>query len=492
MPDAPRILSILHDCFHRAAPSDDAQTRIGICLDVLVHSGLAGECAVWEREENGTKHLCRAALNGAGARVESGNRTGDAALPVPPAILPFRTAESLLPPSPSGDRAVLLSLGDNGRLLCLTLPDHVAGAEETALSNLALMAAILGLWIDTADHAEERLDRLMAENEVLRGRLGAEHGFPKVIGNCQAMRDIYAQVAQVATAETSVLLRGESGTGKELIAEAIHQQSPRRNHPFVRVNCAAIPDTLIESEFFGHERGAFTGAVARKRGRFEMADGGTLFLDEIGELSPATQAKLLRVLQEQTFERVGGTEAIRVNVRLIAATNADLETRMGQGGFREDLYYRLNVFPIYLPSLRERKTDILLLADHFLHKYARKQGKSVQRISTPAIDALMRYHWPGNVRELENVMERAVLVSQDQVIHAYHLPPSLQTPESSGTLPRIAFTDSVALHEKELLVEALKAARGNRARAARLLQITERIMGYKIQKYGIDPTRYKV
>ena len=409
-------------------------------------------------------------------------------------ILSGKWTGRLLPGPAHPGHVLCLPLGLEAppiRFLCIGSGSNHEHRETWLSEQGRLTTKILGLWLGDARHSEAAWQRLRAENSALRGKLGAEYGFPKLIGNSQAMRDVYEQVAQVASAETTVLLRGESGTGKELIAEAIHKQSPRQHQAFIRVNCSAIPESLIESEFFGHERGAFTGAIARKKGRFELADGGTLFLDEIGELAPATQAKLLRVLQEQTFERVGGTTSIRVHIRIIAATNANLETMIGEGRFREDLYYRLNVFSIYLPALRERKTDILLLADHFLFKYARKHGKTVQRISTPAIDAMMRYHWPGNVRELENVMERAVLVCQDQVIHGYHLPPTLQTPEASGTLSRLSFSDSVALHEKELIVEALKASRGNRARAARLLQVTERIISYKINKYRIDVKRYK-
>jgi len=287
------------------------------------------------------------------------------------------------------------------------------------------------------------------------------------------------------------LIRGESGTGKELIAQSIHYNSQRDDKAFIRVNCAAIPENLIESEFFGYEKGAFTGAVSRKKGRFELAHEGTIFLDEIGDLSAMTQVKLLRVPQEQEFERIGGTESIKVNVRVIGATNSDLEKRIEEGRFREDLYYRLNVFSIYLPPLRERKSDILLLADHFMLKYGRQQGKAIKRISTPAIDMLMRYHWPGNVRELENCIERAVLVCQDNVIHSYHLPPTLQTAESSGTLPQQSLEKAVMSYEKELIQDALKSSRGNKARAARLLDTTERILGYKINKYEINIGRFK-
>ncbi len=334
-------------------------------------------------------------------------------------------------------------------------------------------------------------ENLFYEKARLDAQLKQEFNLNSIIGNSHAMQEVFERVAQVARADTTVLIRGESGTGKELIAQAIHYNSQRSQKPFIRVNCGAIPETLIESEFFGYEKGAFTGAVSRKKGRFELADGGTIFLDEIGDLSPMTQVKLLRVLQEQEFERVGGTETIKVNVRVIAATNANLEQRMEQGKFREDLYYRLNVFSIYLPPLRERKTDILLLADHFLMKYARKHNKAIRRISTPAIDMLMRYHWPGNVRELENCIERAVLVCEDQVIHSYHLPPTLQTAESSNTIPQMSLEQAVAAYEKDLIQDALKSSRGTIARAARLLNTTERVIGYKIRKYNIDISRFK-
>jgi Nif-specific regulatory protein len=305
------------------------------------------------------------------------------------------------------------------------------------------------------------------------------------------MQSVYEQVAQVAPTATTVLIRGESGTGKEMIAHAIHYSSPRADKPFVKVSCGALPESLIESELFGHEAGAFTDARAQKKGRFELAHGGTLFLDEVGELSPSTQIKLLRVLQEREFERLGGVQPIKVNVRFIAATNKDLEAAVRQGIFREDLYYRLNVFSLYLPPLRERRPDILLLADHFVEKYAARHGRDVRRIATTAIDMMMSYHWPGNVRELENCIERTVLVCEGGVIHGHHLPPTLQTAEVSGTLPRVALASAVASFEKDMILDALKTARGNRAKAARLLDTTERIIGYKIRTYGIDCARFK-
>src|SRR5207253_1914860 len=312
---------------------------------------------------------------------------------------------------------------------------------------------------------EDERKRLLDENVHLKHELQQKYDFSNLIGTSGPMRQAYEQIAQVARTNTTVLIRGESGTGKELIAHAIHYNSPRKHKPFVKVSAAALPDTLIESELFGYEKGAFTGAQTRKKGRFELAEGGTLFLDEIGDLNVSTQIKLLRALQEREFERLGGTETVKVNVRLIAATNKDMEQAIAGGQFREDLYYRLNVFAIFMPPLRERKSDVLLLADHFLEKYAREHGKSIKRISTPAIDMLASYHWPGNVRELENIVERAVLVCETNVIHGHHLPPTLQTAEGSGTVTRLSLESTVAAFESDIIMDALKTTRGNRKRA---------------------------
>jgi Nif-specific regulatory protein len=332
---------------------------------------------------------------------------------------------------------------------------------------------------------------LVDENTHLRQELKERYDFSNLVGTSGPMRQVYEQVARVARTNTTVLLRGESGTGKELIAHAIHYNSSRAKKPFVKVSCAALPQDLIESELFGYEKGAFTGAQAAKKGRFEIADGGTLFLDEIGDLNLATQIKLLRVLQEREFERLGSTETIRVNLRLVVATNKDLEKAITAGEFREDLYYRLNVFSIFIPPLRERKPDVLLLADHFLEKFSREHAKHVRRISTPAIDMLMSYHWPGNVRELSNVIERAVVVCDANVIHAHHLPPTLQTAEASDTTIKLSLEDMVEAVEKDALQDALKSTRGSRAKAARLLSTTERIFNYKVRKYGIDWRRFR-
>jgi Nif-specific regulatory protein len=333
--------------------------------------------------------------------------------------------------------------------------------------------------------------RLVDENTHLRQELKERYDFSNLVGTSGPMRQVYEQVARVARTNTTVLLRGESGTGKELIAHAIHYNSSRAKKPFVKVSCAALPQDLIESELFGYEKGAFTGAQTVKKGRFELADGGTLFLDEIGDLNLATQVKLLRVLQEREFERLGSTETVRVNIRLVAATNKDLEKAIAAGELREDLYYRLNVFSIFVPPLRERKPDVLLLADHFLEKFSREHGKHVKRISTPAIDMLMSYHWPGNVRELSNVIERAVVVCDANVIHAHHLPPTLQTAEASDTTIKLSLDEIVSAVEKDALQDALKSTRGSRAKAARLLSTTERIFNYKVRKYEIDWRRFR-
>jgi Nif-specific regulatory protein len=333
--------------------------------------------------------------------------------------------------------------------------------------------------------------KLVTENARLKQELREGYDFSAIIGNSGPMRRVYEAVTQVARTNTTVLIRGESGTGKELIAQAIHYNSLRAKKPFIKVSCGALPDTLIESELFGYEKGAFTGANERRKGRFELAQSGTLFLDEIGDVAMATQIKLLRVLQEREFERLGGTEPVSVNVRLIAATNSNMEQAIAQGAFREDLFYRLNVFAIFIPPLRERKPDVLLLADHFLERFASEHGKDIRRISTPAIDMLTAYHWPGNARELQNVIERAVLVCDGHVVHAHHLPPTLQTAEASGTVMSLSLTDAVDAYEKDLIQDALKSARGNRAKAARLVRTTDRIFNYKVRRLGVDWKRFK-
>lgn len=378
--------------------------------------------------------------------------------------------------------------------------DYTLSSEDRAAKLLNLMIVIASLIADAVETLREDMfekDRLQDENTRLRHQLVQETRSAGLIGNSSAMRAIRLQMAQVAQSSATVLIRGESGTGKELIAQYIHYNSARKDGPFVAVNCAALPESLIESELFGHEKGAFTGAHKMRRGRFETADGGTLFLDEIGDISPSVQVKLLRVLQERVFERVGSQEPIRTDVRIIAATSRNLEDKMQDGSFREDLFYRLNVFPILTPPLRSRKSDIVSLADHFLDKYNRAHGKSVRRISTSAINMLMEYHWPGNIRELENMIERAVLVSAGGVINSVDLPASLQTAEASNTQNMLTNPGKVGLEtlassfEAELISDSLKRNAGNVAAASRELQVTIRKLHYKIDKLGIDPAAFK-
>lgn len=355
------------------------------------------------------------------------------------------------------------------------------------LSIIASMIA-RSVQIHQSIHEEQLLQE---ENERLQNELKDKFRPANMVAHSKSMQEVFDMIERVTRTDTTVFIAGESGVGKELVAAAIHYNSPRADKPFIKLNCAALPENLIESELFGHEKGAFTGAFAAQKGRFELAHEGTIFLDEIGDLSPSTQVKLLRVLQEKEIERLGAGRSVKVDVRVIAATNKNLETMVEQGSFRQDLYYRLNVFPLRIPPLRERKTDIMPLADHFVEKYSRKMGFRIKRITTAAIDMIMAYHWPGNVRELENAMERAVLLSTDDVIHSYHLPPSLQTAESSGT--GIQGTLNLILNnvERDIIIDALKSSRGNAARAAQMLGITERILGLRIKKYQIDPRRFK-
>ena len=380
-----------------------------------------------------------------------------------------------------------------------TLSIDTPAAPEKQLKKLMgflkTMANILADAVATFREEIEEKELLKAENERLKRELGTQFRPGSIVGNCGSMQEVYAMIAQVADSPATVLIRGESGTGKELVAKAIHYASSRKNAPFIAVNCAALPENLIESELFGHEKGSFTGASAKRKGRFELANKGTLFLDEIGDISLPVQVRLLRVLQERVFERVGGSEEIKVNVRIIAATSRNLEKSIAEGTFREDLYYRLNIFPINLPPLRERKSDMMLLADFFLEKYNKMYNKNVRRISTPAINMMTSYHWPGNVRELESCIERAVLMTSNDAITAYALPPSLQTANTTGTdIVRSGsanFTTLVSSFERELIVDALKNNRGNVAAAARQLELTKRVLHYKIDKLGINPAEYK-
>jgi Nif-specific regulatory protein len=334
---------------------------------------------------------------------------------------------------------------------------------------------------------ESEQRQLRDENVRLRQELKTRFNVNNMVGHSNAMQQVYRLIEQVADSNATVLIRGESGTGKDLVAHSIHYNSPRAEKPFIKVNCTALPETLLESELFGHEKGAFTGATERKIGRFERAHGGTIFLDEIGDFPINLQVKLLRVIQFKEFERLGGIETIKTNVRIIVATNKNLEQQIKEGIFREDLYYRVNVFPIYLPPLRERKDDIMQLADHFLEKYAAENKKNITRISTPAIEMLTSYHWPGNIRELENCIERAVLLCDEDVIRSEHLPPSLQMIKKTEQIAGHSLAEIIANKEKELIIDALKKSGGQQRKAAKELGLTERILGYKIKTYAIYP-----
>ncbi len=356
---------------------------------------------------------------------------------------------------------------------------------------LSVIATMVARHVINLETIRIEKERLREENRRLKQELENRYRITNIIGNSNKMREVFQMISQVSRSNATVLIRGESGTGKELVANSIHYNSHRAQSPFVKVNCAALPVTLIESELFGHEKGAFTGAIKQKIGKFELAHKGTIFLDEIGSINLDVQANLLRVLQEKELERVGGHKTIKTDVRVIAATNKNLEDAVEAETFRGDLYYRLNVFPIYLPPLRERKTDVLLLADHFLERYAKENHKDILRFSTPAIDMLMAYHWPGNVRELENCIERAVLLCEEGVIHSYHLPPTLQTGKESGTLPNMSLEDAVAALEREMIVDALKNSRGNITQAAKALNTTVRKFAYKAKKYGVEYQRFR-
>ena len=356
---------------------------------------------------------------------------------------------------------------------------------------LFVVATMIAQHVINLETIRREKEQLRAENQRLRDELGNKYRITNIIGNSNKMREVFQMISQVCKSNATVLIRGESGTGKELVANSVHYNSHRAKGPFIKVNCAAIPTNLIESELFGHEKGAFTGAIKQKLGKFELAHKGTIFLDEIGSIGLDVQANLLRVLQEKEFEHVGGQRTIKVDVRIIAATNKNLEKAVEDGSFRGDLYYRLNVFPVYMPPLRERKTDILLLADYFLEKYSKENSKDIKRFSTPAIDMLMDYHWPGNVRELENCIERAVLLCDGGVIHSYHLPPTLQTGRESGTLPELSLEDAVASLEKEMIIDALKNTRGNISTAAQVLKTTVRKFAYKAKRYDIHYSHYR-
>jgi two-component system NtrC family response regulator len=331
---------------------------------------------------------------------------------------------------------------------------------------------------------------LIRENTELKERLKDRYKFEEIVSTSNAMEEVLNLAGRVAASNATVLLRGESGTGKELVAKAIHYHSPRAGFPLIKVNCAALPETLLESELFGHEKGAFTGAASRRIGRFEAADKGTLFLDEIGELSSSMQVKLLRVLQEREFERLGGNQTLKTDVRVIAATNRDIEKAIKEGTFREDLYYRLNVVSVVIPPIRERKEDIPSLIDYFVNKYGRENKKSITGISDEARNLLLRYDYAGNVRELENIIERAVVLSKKGIITGADLPISVRTAVQEHRLPagraQGSLNETLDTVERGLILDALKESGGVQTRAAELLGISERVLRYKLKKYKLS------
>lgn len=380
--------------------------------------------------------------------------------------------------------------------------DRLFGADVSLDEDVRLLSLISSLIAQTVANyrtREQEQAKLQTENLELKRELAKKFHPGNIVGESKQMKEVYAAIEMVSRTRSTVLLRGETGTGKELVAHAIHYASLRSKGPFVKVSCAALPETLLESELFGYEKGAFTGATASKPGRFEMAEGGTLFLDEIGDISAGMQVKLLRVLQEKEFERVGGTKTIRVDVRLIAATNRDLEKAIQEKQFREDLYYRLNVVPIHLPSLRERPEDIPLLVSHFMKKAHLENGKDVQYVSDAAMNYLMNYSWPGNIRELENAIERAVILCKSDTLEADLFPIPGQKDHPAAIRLRSAETaagaeaenasgnlsDAVEKLEKKMIQEALRKTGGNQRKAAKILGVTERVLGYKVKRYDL-------
>ncbi|HEY2995791.1 MAG TPA: sigma 54-interacting transcriptional regulator [Methylomirabilota bacterium] len=430
-------------------------------------------------------------------------------------IVAIRDATLELDPHRMGDRRILDRGGRSALVAPLVFGDQVRGVvyfgkrrprwyDAADVEVARALAAEIVLAVQHQRLADEqqrlavveaRARRLEQHVETLRGALDERYGFDRIVGRAPEFRALLDQARKVAATETTVLLTGESGTGKEVLARAIHHESQRADGPFVAINCAALPDTLIESELFGHERGAFTGADKLKRGRFELAAGGTLFLDEIGDLAPAMQAKLLRVLQEREFERVGGTATLRADVRLITATNRDLEDAVAHGRFRDDLFYRLAVFRLRLPALRERGDDVLALAAHFVRALGAKMGRGEPGLSRDARDLLLAHHWPGNIRELQNAVERALIISDGALLTADHLGITTRAERPAAAAPAAgpaaaaeapAEAGSLAELEKRSIVAALQRAKGNKSRAAGALGITRTQLYTRLKRFGLD------
>jgi len=395
---------------------------------------------------------------------------------------------SICVPIKTGDKVV-------GALGVVFYPGKVSFSMEGGVRILTMVASLIGQAVELSRMVDKEKKTLIEEKIRLQRELKVRHSLENVVGQSNRMKEIYETVHRVAATKATVFLRGESGTGKELIARAIHYNSRRAQGPFIKVNCTALPETLLESELFGHEKGSFTGATNERKGRFELADGGTLFLDEIGDIPVSTQTKLLRVLQEKKFERLGSSKTISVDVRIIAATNQDLERAVTQGSFREDLYYRLNVIPIFLPPLRERKEDIPVLVEYFLKKF-NEENKKRTRISDEAMELMLEYPWPGNVRQLENCIERLVIMTDEEIVEVDVLPYEIRAfnrvvdNQSTSFQQEIKIKNSslpktVEEIEKQRIIEALQRCGWVKSRAATLLEISPRQIGYKITKFGI-------
>ena len=376
-------------------------------------------------------------------------------------------------------------------LIAFSLDENAAKSFKIEFRMLTIIASMIAHSIQSIQEKAEEIAHLREENKRLHYALNNNLVAEKIVGNSSSIQVILDLVNKVAKTNANVLLRGENGVGKGLIANTIHINSKRVEKPFMKINCSALTGVLLESELFGHEIGAFAGADSVRIGRLEMVDEGTLFLEEIGDLSLGTQMKILRLLQSNEIERLGSNRVIKVNVRLICSTNRKIEEMIGNCLFREDLFYRLNVFPIFIPSLRERRNDIPMLVDHFIEKSNTLHGLSIKRISTSAIDLMMTYSWPGNIRELENVIERAGILSHDNVIRSNNLPPTLQSAQSSGTNQHGSLDDILANVEKQVIIDQLIATNGCTVDTANLLQITERILRLRLHKYELDPKQYK-
>ena len=398
-------------------------------------------------------------------------------------------------PGMDGLTLIKRALAHNSQPICILLTAY--GSIESAVEAMKAGAydfMTKPVNLDQLDLILQRALRsrqLESENKTLRTQLDNKFGLEAIIGQAPVMEELYKVIQQVAPARATVLIQGESGTGKELVANAIHGLSPRARGPFIAVHCAALPPTLLESELFGHEKGAFTGAVERRRGRFELAEGGTLFLDEISEIDPSTQVKLLRVLEERKFERVGGQETLDTDIRLITATNRDLHQLAQAGKFRQDLFFRLNVVTITVPPLRERVNDIPLLAQRFLDEFARENNKPIDDITSEALNALMAYAWPGNVRELRNALERMIVMAHGAELTVHDLPAIVRPSTDGQGTPNLGIKTNASLRDanRQMIVTALEAAGGNRTKAARQLGISRRTLHRKLHEFGLPGIR---